>query len=397
VRIQTHLNVAKAPPGRHNAGPGLYLIVSKDGRNRRWAFRYTKPNSRRVTEHGLGSTTLLSLAEARNKAHDYRRAVAHGKDPIEDKRDARRNQIMFAEIANAYIAVKSPGWRAKSTYAEMCLLLNTHAGSLATKYIGTITSNDIELAVRDLWSRAPVQGRRTLGAISQVFDYAIACDHCTTNPAEWKIMRHRFPKRTNSKHFAAMDYAKVPEFVQRLREQQRRDEALSPWVIEFLLLTACRSSEVGEMRWSEIDFDNKVWTVPGDRTKSGRVHQVPLCGRAMEILRHQRELGATFVPVGGTFVPVEFVWPGRRGKAPISRKALYLFLTKTMGVEATIHGFRAVFRTWAGNETHYDRVTSELALGHRAGNAVELAYRRGDELAKRRGLMDLWEAYCSGS
>lgn len=71
-------------------------------------------------------------------------------------------------------------------------------------------------------------------------------------------------------------------------------------------------------------------------------------------------------------------------------------LTQTKGVNATVHGFRASFRTWAGNETHFDRVTCEMALAHAAGDAVELAYRRGDELAKRRQLMDAWFAYCEG-
>jgi integrase len=64
-----------------------------------------------------------------------------------------------------------------------------------------------------------------------------------------------------------------------------------------------------------------------------------------------------------------------------------------MGARATIHGFRSSFRDWAGNETHFDRVTCELALGHRAGDATELAYRRSDALVKRRALMDAWAAY----
>jgi integrase len=360
------------------------LIVSKDGHNRRWAFRYTKLSSRKVTEHGLGPASLMTLAEARDKAHDYRRAVARGEDPVETKREARRAQITFAEVARAYIAVKQPGWRAKSTSDEMRLLLETHARSLAAKTISTITANDIELAVKDLWSRAPVQGGRTLSAIRRVFDYAIAHGHCTTNPAEWRLMKHRFPKRNGSKHHTAMDYTKVPEFVRRLREEQRQNEALSPWVIEFLLLTAARSNEVTGMRWAEVDFEARVWVMPAARTKSGREHRVPLCDRAMELLRHQRE--AT-----GKNLPAEFVWPGRSGKTFINGKALYQFLTKTMGEDVTIHGFRSAFRDYAGNETHYDRVTCELALGHRAGDQVEIAYRRQDALNKRRALM---ESFC---
>jgi integrase len=71
-------------------------------------------------------------------------------------------------------------------------------------------------------------------------------------------------------------------------------------------------------------------------------------------------------------------------------------MVETMGVKATLHGLRASFSTWCGNETHFDRVTCEMALSHSSGNAVELAYRRGDELAKRRNLMQAWAAFAGG-
>jgi integrase len=77
-------------------------------------------------------------------------------------------------------------------------------------------------------------------------------------------------------------------------------------------------------------------------------------------------------------------------------RSVYKYLVKTMRVDATIHGLRATFRAWAGNETNFDRVTCELALAHAAGDAVELAYNRGDALAKRRQLMEAWSDFCAG-
>jgi integrase len=95
--------------------------------------------------------------------------------------------------------------------------------------------------------------------------------------------------------------------------------------------------------------------------------------------------------------PNGYVWEGRNGYGAISGKALYKYCVQNMGVNTTIHGLRATFRTWAGNETNFDRVTCELALSHSAGSQVELAYRRGDELAKRRALMNAWAAFCEGA
>jgi integrase len=387
MRITTQASAQKAPPGRHNAGRGLYLMVSPDRQSRRWAFRYTKPSTRRVTELGLGNAALFTLAEVRDKVLDYRRDVAKGFDPVEAKREQRRLQITFAEMASAYVAVKCPGWRSESHYKTIRFLLNTYASSLATKHVSTITPNDVEAAVRLLWNRTPAQGKRALGAIRQVFDYAIAMGHRTANnPADWRIMKYRFPNGTRGSHYTAMDYANVPAFMKQLHRAQKRAWALSPCAIEFLILTACRANEVAKMRWEEIDWEQKVWTVPASRTKTAREHRVPLSHRALVLLKQQLQVSKG-----------DYVWKSHKGR-PIDGHALYVYLRRHMEVPVTIHGFRSSFRDWAGNETHFDRVTCELALAHKAGDATELAYRRSDALAKRRALMDAWAAYCdSGS
>jgi integrase len=172
---------------------------------------------------------------------------------------------------------------------------------------------------------------------------------------------------------------------------QTQGEALSPAVIEFILLTACRLSEATGMQWGEIDWQGRVWTLPAERSKTATEHRVPLCHRAIVLLLRQRGPEAGLEPD-----PNAYVWPSRDGAGHINGKAVYKYLTETMGVEATVHGFRATFRTWSGNETHFDRVTCELALGHAAGDGVEVSYMRGDALDKRRKLMDTWSDYCSG-
>jgi hypothetical protein len=79
MRISTQVQVAKAGPGRHNAGPPLYLIVSRDRKNR----RFTKISTGAVSELGLGDASLLTLVDARDMAHEHRKAVAKGIDPVE--------------------------------------------------------------------------------------------------------------------------------------------------------------------------------------------------------------------------------------------------------------------------------------------------------------------------
>jgi integrase len=390
MRIATQSQVHSAPPGRHNAGPCLYLIVSADHNNRRWALRYHKPSTGKPTEFGLGKAELVTLREALNLAFDCRRSIAKGIDPVDAKRDQRRLQITFAEMANAFISIKQQEIR---SYTTIRFLLQTYASSLATKHLSSITPDDIESTLRPIWARSRTQGKRTLSAIYQVFELAISKGFCTANPADWRIMKRRFPKVGKSQHYSAMDYIQVPAFMKRLHIAQEHGPALSPFAIEFLILTACRASEVVGMRWSEVDLDARVWTIPATRTKTNNERRVPLSDRAVELLRkirprlHQKteqESGA----------PSDYIWPSRRPGSPIGAKALYLYLTRYMKVPVTLHGFRSSFRDFAGNETHFDRVTCELALGHRAGDATEIAYRRSDALTKRRALMDAWTLYC---
>jgi integrase len=94
------------------------------------------------------------------------------------------------------------------------------------------------------------------------------------------------------------------------------------------------STEVIGMRWSEVDLENKVWTIPAKRTKQHREHRVPLSDRVVELLAQQRKVSAG-----------EYVW--QKSKRPITGKPVYLYLTKTMKVPVTLHGFRTSFRIWA--------------------------------------------------
>jgi integrase len=132
-------------------------------------------------------------------------------------------------------------------------------------------------------------------------------------------MRHRFPKRPNGRqHYTAMDYAQVPEFVRNLRIEQERNVALSPYVIEFLLLTACRPSEVTGMQWAEVDFVKKLWTIPAERTKARREHRVPLCDRAIQLLAQRREY-STEASVWS--LTLKALWPERARRHFQSRSA----------------------------------------------------------------------------
>jgi integrase len=323
----------------------------------------------------------VSLAQAKAKTGDLRKQIAAGVCPINAKRAERASRVTFKEAADGWIATHRTAWKGGEDGSQMrntTLLLFTHGKALADKPVAQITPDMVQAALNKLWARAPVQARRTLGVWESVLDFAKAKGwRQGDNPAQWKgCHQYRFPKRRaiDRKHHAALPYEDLPAFVQQLRQKQER--STGALMLEFLILTCVRTGEVLGANWDEIDFDKKQWVIPGQRMKAGKEHVVPLSDRAIAILEKQKQYanGSGYIFSGY-----------RRGR--MAEQAM-MWVLKHMGVKATVHGFRATFRTWTGNETTFARVTCELALAHQAGDAVELAYRRGAELTKRRVLME---------
>jgi integrase len=177
-----------------------------------------------------------------------------------------------------------------------------------------------------------------------------------------------------------MAYTEVPAFMARLRER----EAIAALALEFVILTAARSGEALNCGWKEIDIENAVWVIPGHRMKAGKDHRVPLCTRALQILSTLR---ATAASQDG------YVFPGEKPGRPPSINVMPKLLAR-MGVKATVHGFRSSFRDWASETTGFAHQTVEQALAHTIQNKAEAAYRRGDQLGKRRELMAAWQSFC---
>jgi integrase len=367
--------VETAKPGSvlHD-GHGIYLKTGKNGGGK-WIFRFTNPDTHRVTEIGLGSSRNVTLAEARAKAAEARKLVASGVNPITARRTAKARkaaQLTFGQCANALLAAKASEWRNEVHRSQWRTTLETYAAPLWGLPVDQVTTEAVLGVLSPLWQSIPETASRLRGRIESVLDYAKAHGwRSGENPAAWRgHLALILPKRgkLSRGHHAAMPFDDVPGFVARLRER----EALAARALEFLILTAARSGEVLGAAWSETDLAIRVWTIPAARMKSGREHRVPLPERAVEILQRLAETRI-----------VDTVFP-------ICRTSL----TKLLPSGATLHGFRSSFRDWCGESTSFPREVAEAALAHSTGDATERAYRRGDALEKRRTLMEAWAAFC---
>jgi integrase len=219
-----------------------------------------------------------------------------------------------------------------------------------------------------------------------VWDWAKARGYCSgENPARLRgglgELLPKSQKIKRVKHHPALPFKQINGFIKDLRAIG----GSGPLAFEFMILTATRTNEVIAARWDEIDLQGKVWTIPGDRMKAGKEHRVPLSTRAVQILK---------VMAKGKIS--EYVFPGisvSKGKH-LSNGVFLSILKRMKGYEnITPHGFRSTFRDWAAETTTFANETLELALAHAISNQSEGAYRRQDQLDKRRLLMQAWENF----
>ena len=376
-----------AEPGRHADGDELYLVIDQNG-GKRWVFLYRLAGRRR--EMGLGSLRIISLAKARELASLARMMVAQGQDPVGARQAAVPSPDptpipsvpTFAKVAEAFMDERADGWRNAKHRQQWRTTLTTAAASLWEKPVSEISTSDVLAVLRPIWREKPETASRLRGRIERILDAAKVEGHRQgENPARWRgHLEHTLPKpgKLSRGHHPALPYAEVPAFVAALRTRV----AASARALEFIILTAARSGEVRGMRPSEVDLDAGVWTVPAERMKAGRQHRVPLSRAALDLL----------APRLAVIDRDEFVFANSRGDM-LSDMAFKRLILRA-GVEGiTTHGFRSSFRDWAGDETDFPREVMEAALAHLVGDEVELAYRRGDALEKRRQLMELWASF----
>jgi integrase len=378
----TARKVETAKPGKYSDGGNLYLIVSDTG-SRKWVLRFTWRS--RAKEMGLGSAASVPLADAREKAASARRKIAEGLNPIEErKRDG--GIPTFGEMADDVRETLSAGFRNEKHKAQWKSTLEAYAGPLRNKPVDTIATDDVLSVLKPIWTTKAETASRVRGRIEKVLDAAKAKGFREgENPARWRgHLDHLLPRPSKLArgHHAAMPYEDLATFIAKLRKR----EATSALALELCILTAVRSGEILGMRWTEIDPDKKIWTVPAVRTKAGREHRVPLSPRAVAILRRVEKLKSS-----------DFVFPGQARNKPLSNMAMEMVLRRMKIENATVHGFRSSFRDWAGNVSNFPREVVETALAHVIGDKAEQAYRRSDALEKRRKLMDAWATYCEPS
>ncbi|AFT66924.1 integrase arm-type DNA-binding domain-containing protein [Cycloclasticus sp. P1] len=400
--------------GRYPVGgvAGLYLQVTPPS-GKSWLLRVKIAEKRR--DIGLGIFPSISLADAREKARELRELVKSGIDPLQQAKETKLAQIIeqrknktFAEVAQECHAFKKAGFKNQKHSQQWISTLETYAyptvGDMGVDDIGI---NDVLAILTPIWVTKTETATRVRQRMATVFDYAITTEIRTkANPAQWKGRLDNLlakPKDVlksqdkDDRHHPALPVHQMNEFFIKLLQENY----MSAWALAFSILTGSRGGEVRYMTWNELDINNGLWCVPGNRMKGGKLHKVPLSVPALSVLNLvKRDLKSPYVfrntqgnPLSDSACkkPILKLHKAKIKQNPAS--AGYIDPDQRNRI-ATPNGFRSTLKDWARLHTTFLDEVSELALAHVNNDKTRAAYARNELLDERTILMDEWGRFC---
>lgn len=386
-------------PGMHAVGgvSGLLLQISQNGQSKHWIYRTLIGGKRRHV--GLGGYPTVSLAMAREMAREAVLKIRAGIDPIEERKATQsalvapqKRGLSFADAMEKFLAVKLAEFENDKHKKQWRATLDNYAApAIGNMLVADVTVQDVRRVLEPIWIDKTETASRLRGRIEAVLSWATVAGHREgDNPARWKgNLSEILPKPSKVAKVVHQPALALDDTAEWFADLQSRD-GMGARALEFLTMTASRSGEIRGATWEEIDLDAGIWTVPAERMKMGKEHRVPLTSEAVALLKDLPR-----------FEGSPYVFPAAKGgqisdmtiSAVMRRQA---FTDKRTGRTAVPHGLRSTFRDWAAERTEYPRDMAEIALAHQVGGEVERAYRRGDQMEKRRAMMAAWGRFLRG-
>lgn len=368
---------------------GLYISVTAKG-SANYLMKATIKGTGERVANTAGNFNATSLTDAKLKAAEFQAIAAKGINPKGDEREPSTARTFAAFAKMEYEAKTNPEnekrWKSDKTRGNWIQLIERYAyPKIGSKPVDEIRQEHVLAIVKPVWDKSHENGRRLRRYIKGILKRAQSWNAVQFNVAG-EVIDAALEVKISGEHLPALPYAEVADFLKAARKSKRPEAA--KLCLEFLILSVTRSAEARNAAWSEIDFQTNTWTIPKERMKSRKAdHRIPLSSAAVAVLEQAKALD------NGN----GFVFPASRGAGGVDAYNMRQII-KDAGLKgkATIHGFRASFRSWAMNETDSDFYVMELCLAHQVGDAVVKAYARGDLFSKRQILMSAWANYIIG-
>ena len=369
-------------------GQGLYLQIEPNGSKFwRYAYRYMKKQKTLA----LGIYPEVSLKEARDKHQAARKMLKDGKDPSAEKRLQKEKAeasaaTTFELVAREWHEHRKNEWSEKHALNVMKRLELDIFPHIGDRPIGEIEPLELlNKVVRKIEQRGAIDiARRAYGISGDVFRYGVAICKC---PRDVTVDIKGALKTATTKHFAAIDFKGIPEFLQTLEKNEARQYPRTRRAMRMLMLTFVRTHELIGARWTEFDFDDNRWIIPAERMKMGRDHIVPLSRQVAALLEEQRqETGHINTP---------WVFPQLKDPRKHMSNGTILVALKRIGYagKMTGHGFRALAMSTIKERLGYEHEIVDRQLSHVPRRSVDRAYNRAQYLDQRTEMMQAWADY----
>ena len=352
------------------------LYIQTAGKSRSWIFRYSFGG--RIRDLGLGPCSPVTVAKAEALADEMRDKLLRGIDP-QLERGARQPKVpSFKDVAANYLKRILPGLKHPKSQVHWTNSLAAYAyPHIGRMPVNLIRPADVARCLTPIWLSHRETSRKLRSRIERIINAAKAAGYFSgENPARLDVLQNLLPQRPRRAvaHHSAMPWPELPAFFAELS----RHDIVSALALRWTILTAVRTSDTIAAQWAEIDEAVALWTIPAERTKTGKPHRVPLTRQAWELL-------------GSRPRDTVFLFPNKAGR-PLSNMAM-LKLLRGMRPGLTVHGFRSTIKDWAA-ENGVPHEVSEAVLGHAvAKTSTVAAYLRTDHLQARRDLMRRWANY----
>ncbi|EGR4458923.1 integrase domain-containing protein [Vibrio cholerae] len=365
-------------------GQGLKLRVLPSG-SKQWLFNYYRPTNGKRANLNLGRFPDVSLVQARKASLNAKELIAQGIDPQDERNRQQQahkeiHEHTFVNLAKDWFAIKqhdvTPDY-ALDIWRSLELHIFPH---ISDKPVKAITAPEIIELLKPIEAKGSLETvKRLTQRLNEVMNFATNCGLIQANPLTGIKAAFKKPKKEN---MAALTPAELPELMGAIANASIK--RTTRCLLEWQLHTMTRPAEASGARWDEINWEEKVWTIPAERMKKRREHRIPLTEQMLALLEVMK-------PISGHR---DFIFPSDRDpKKPCNSQTANMAL-KRMGFAGRLvsHGLRSLASTTL-NEQGFDPDLVEAALAHVDDNQVRSAYNRTDYLERRKPMMSWWSGH----
>ncbi|HIF9255924.1 TPA: integrase domain-containing protein [Photobacterium damselae] len=365
-------------------GYGLQVRIMSNG-TKSWRFVYKHPENGKQSRLTLGTYPVLTIANARKKANQYRELIAEGIDPKahlqrqHDERIALTKNTLY-NISKEWFQVKKEDVT-KDHAGDIWRSLELHVFPyLKEQPISQLTAP----MVIDVLKRTEAKGsletvKRLTQRLNEIMIHAVNCGVIHANPLAGIKSAFKKPQKENMKTLTPQE---LPDLMRSIANSSIKPT--TQCLLEFQLHTMTRPNEAAGARWDEFNLEEKVWVIPANRMKKKREHRIPLTEEVLSLLQHMKAISGQR----------EYVFPADREPTKPTNSQTANAALKRMGYAGRLvsHGLRSIASTTL-NESGHDPDVIEAALAHVGGNEVRRAYNRTDYYERRRPMMDWWSKH----